>query len=64
VIETIDKGCTKISVVICTLNEADNLPKVLPKIPDWVDEIILVDGYSKDNTVNEARRLIPTIKIL
>jgi glycosyltransferase involved in cell wall biosynthesis len=54
----------KITVIICTLNEAENLPHVLPRIPDWVNEIILVDGHSTDNTVEVARRLRPDIKVL
>jgi glycosyltransferase involved in cell wall biosynthesis len=53
-----------ISVVIPTLNEADNLPRVLPKIPDWVDEVLLVDGCSTDNTVGVARELRPDIHIV
>jgi glycosyltransferase involved in cell wall biosynthesis len=53
-----------ISVIICTLNEADNLPYVLPKIPLWVDEVILVDGNSTDNTVEVAKSLFPKIKVL
>ncbi|MEM7274880.1 MAG: glycosyltransferase, partial [Actinomycetota bacterium] len=39
-----------VSVVIPTLNEARNLPHVLPDIPDWVTEIVLVDGGSTDGT--------------
>jgi len=54
----------KITVLICTLNEADNLPYVLPQIPQWVDEIFLVDGHSTDRTVEVARELKPDIKVL
>ena len=39
-----------ISVVIPTLNEAENLPHILPDLPDIVSEVVLVDGGSKDNT--------------
>lgn len=53
-----------ISVVICALNEEGNLPKVLPKIPDWVDEVILVDGHSIDNTVAVAKSIFPAVRIL
>jgi len=53
----------RISAVICTLNEEGNLPKVLSKIPDWVDEIILVDGHSIDNTVKVAHTLRPDAKV-
>jgi glycosyltransferase involved in cell wall biosynthesis len=47
----------KVSVVIPTLNEAKNLRYVLPYIPAWVYETIIVDGFSTDNTVEMARSL-------
>ncbi len=53
-----------VSVIIPTLNEAENLPYVLPRIPDWVDEVLLVDGHSTDGTVEVACKLLPTIRIL
>lgn len=53
-----------VSVVIPTLNEAKNLPHVLPDMPDIVSEVVLVDGGSKDNTVEVARELWPDIRIL
>ena len=52
-----------ITALICTLNEEANLPYVLPKIPNWVDEIILVDGHSTDQTVEVAKGLRPEIKL-
>jgi glycosyltransferase involved in cell wall biosynthesis len=54
----------RVSVVIPAMNEARNLPHVLPGIPTWVDEVILVDGDSRDDTVAVARALRPTIKII
>ena len=53
-----------ISVVIPALNEAKNLPIVLPRIPKWVREVILVDGCSTDDTVTVARRLRPDIRVI
>lgn len=53
-----------VSVVIPTLNEAGNLPHVLPHIPKWVTEIIIVDGNSTDGTVEVARSLIPNVRIV
>ena len=58
------EGCPKISVIVCALNEEENLPYVLPKIPGWVDEILLVDGHSTDNTIEAAKKTCPKIKIL
>ena len=53
-----------ITVLICALNEAENLPHVLPKIPSFVDEVLLVDGHSTDGTVDVARKLYPNARIL
>jgi glycosyltransferase involved in cell wall biosynthesis len=53
-----------VSVIIPTLNEAENLPYVLSRIPLWIHEVILVDGFSTDNTVEVARRLLPSIRIV
>ncbi|MBI5567644.1 MAG: glycosyltransferase family 2 protein, partial [Chloroflexi bacterium] len=54
----------RVSVVIPALNEAANLPYVLPLIPTWVDEVLLVDGYSTDHTIEVARSLMPNIRIV
>lgn len=53
-----------VSVVIPALNEARNLPHVLPRIPQDVDEVILVDGLSTDGTVEVAKQLLPEIKVV
>jgi glycosyltransferase involved in cell wall biosynthesis len=53
-----------VSVVLPTLNEAANLAHVLPRIPDWVREVILVDGRSTDDTVEVARRLRPDVRVV
>ena len=53
-----------VSVVIPTLNEKENLPYLLPFIPPWVHEVIMVDGYSSDGTKETARKLLPDIRIL
>jgi len=54
----------QVTVVICTLNEEGNLCHVLPKIPAWVDEVLLVDGHSRDKTVDMARKIRPDIRVL
>jgi glycosyltransferase involved in cell wall biosynthesis len=55
---------TTVSVIIPTLNEAGNLPYVLNTIPSWVDEIILVDGRSDDDTQKIAEILRPDVRII
>ena len=54
----------RISVVIPALNEAENLPFVLPRIGDYVDEVLLVDGRSTDDTAAVARQLYPQVRIV
>jgi glycosyltransferase involved in cell wall biosynthesis len=53
-----------VSVVIPTLNEERNLCHVLPRIPAWVDEVLIVDGRSTDGTIAEAKRLLPGVRIV
>src|ERR1700733_4931991 len=53
-----------VSVVIPAKNEAPNLKHVLSTIPEWVDEIVLVDGHSTDDTVAVAQQLYPAIKVV
>jgi glycosyltransferase involved in cell wall biosynthesis len=54
----------KITALICTLNEEQNLPHVLPRIPAWVNEVLVIDGHSTDKTVEVARKIRPDIRIL
>ncbi|HEX2704029.1 MAG TPA: glycosyltransferase family 2 protein [Solirubrobacteraceae bacterium] len=54
----------RISVVIPTLNEASNLPHVLTRLPDIVDEVVLVDGHSIDDTIAVAQAIRPDIRIV
>ena len=53
-----------VSVIIPAMNEAANLPHVFSTLPAWVDEIILVDGDSTDDTVSVTRRLCPRAKVI
>lgn len=47
----------KIIVVLPAYNAARTLEKTVSEIPDWVDEIILTDDASQDNTVEVARKI-------
>src|SRR5439155_7871062 len=52
----------RVSVVIPALNEAENLRHVLPRLPDGLHEVILVDGHSTDGTTEVAREVLPSIR--
>jgi glycosyltransferase involved in cell wall biosynthesis len=54
----------RVSVVMPTLNEAANLPTVFEKMPDAVHEVIVVDGYSTDETVTVAQEIDPRVRIV
>ena len=57
-------GAPSVSVVVAALNEAENLPILLPKMDGHVDEIILVDGASEDGTSEVAKRLDPRVRVV
>lgn len=57
-------GPHRVSVVMPALNEAKSLIELLPRIPDWVHEVILVDGESVDDTVAVATAACPQIKVV
>ncbi len=46
------------------MNEADNLRFILPLLPAVVDEVVLVDGRSSDETIEVARRLCPRVRVV
>lgn len=54
----------RVSVVIPALDEAKNLPHVLPRIQDWVYEVVLVDDHCTDDTAAVARSLLPGVRIV
>lgn len=53
-----------ITVVLPCKDEALNLPAVLPQIPSWVSEVVVVDSFSTDDTVAVARELRPDVVIV
>lgn len=59
-----DQQMPTVSVVIPTLNEAKNLPHILPYLPEIVSEVIIVDGRSRDNTIQVAKELRPDAHIV
>lgn len=52
-----------VTAVIPTLNEADNLRWLLPRLTS-VDEVVIVDGQSSDGTAEIARLLRPDATII
>jgi hypothetical protein len=54
---------TKVSVVVPAMNEGKNIGHVLSRLPDDLHEVILVDGNSRDDTVEAARRAYPDIRV-
>jgi glycosyltransferase involved in cell wall biosynthesis len=53
-----------VSVVIPTLNEAANLPHVFGRLSPGMNELIVVDGHSVDDTVNVAKELRPDARVI
>lgn len=54
----------RVSVVIPTLNEENNIAWVLERLPADMHEVILVDGRSTDRTVEVARAVRPDLRLL
>ena len=52
-----------VTVVIPALNEEHNLPLILENLPP-VDEVIVVDGRSEDDTVAVAREVRPDVIVV
>ena len=61
---TATPSAATISVVIPTLDEAANLPHVMARIPAIVDEVLLVDGHSRDGTIDVARTIRPDVRVV
>ena len=58
------RAAVGISVVIPARNEADNIAWVLQRIPTFVDEVVIVDGRSTDDTIEVARLVRPDVVVV
>ena len=54
---------SKISVVLATFNEEDNIADCLKSVKSFADEIVIVDGSSKDRTVEIAHKYTDNITV-
>jgi hypothetical protein len=55
---------TRVSVVVSAMNEEKNVGVVLGRLPRGLHEVILVDGCSKDRTIEVAEKAYPGIRVL
>ena len=53
-----------VSVVIPTFNEEANLPHVLERMPEGIDEVLVVDGHSADRTVEVSKECRPDVRVV
>lgn len=49
------RGNERITLIIPCLNEEEGLRGLLPEVPAWVDEVLVVDNDSTDRTADVAR---------
>lgn len=47
---------TTLSLAIATYNEVDNIKRCLDAVSNWVNEIVVVDGHSTDDTVKLIKK--------
>ncbi len=58
------QGLSRVSVVIPAKDEERNIAWVLRRMPPSVDEVILVDGLSRDATIDVARLVMPQVVVI
>ncbi len=47
----------KVTIIVPTLNEIGGMMQIMPQIkPEWYDQLIVLDGGSKDGTIEYARQ--------
>lgn len=51
------RGVDRIAAIIPVLNEGPSLALLLPDLPDWIDEVIVVDNGSSDGSAAIAQEL-------
>lgn len=54
----------RVAVVVPAFDEAEHLGRVLADMPDWVDDIVVVDDGSRDATASIAERHGGAVRVL
>jgi glycosyltransferase involved in cell wall biosynthesis len=60
----VERHRSTVSAVVPARNEERNIAWVLDRMPACVDEVILVDGFSRDRTVDVAQRARPDVVVV
>jgi Glycosyl transferase family 2 len=58
-----ERRTARVTVVVPAMNEEGNIAQVLGELPDGLHEVILVDGNSRDKTIEVAQRAYPSIRV-
>ncbi len=53
-----------VSMIAPFRNEVENLPWFIERVPDWIDEVIFVDGNSTDGSVDLIQDTMPSAKVV
>ncbi len=51
----------RVAVVVPAYNEEKLIGRVLETMPEWVDKVVVVDDASRDNTVEEVKKIEQTL---
>ncbi|MGQ4834508.1 MAG: glycosyltransferase [Candidatus Asgardarchaeia archaeon] len=54
----------KVSLIIPTYNEADNIGEILSKVTQFVDDILIIDDNSEDGTAEIAKKFDKNVRVI
>ncbi len=54
----------KVTICLPCRNEGDHLRQVIDKVPDYIDEVIIISNKSTDNTVKIAKQIGGKVKVI